>query len=153
MISITCGSIEGGHVGTALAAARDMLAGDEVVIVRGLDSVRDARELSRVLKQFKMPHAIEAGNVCCSINDLVPEYAEVFTGFDEVWIAQRRPRMDLSSIPRATSDSEDFKGGVHPEIEKAMVREHCLLLLADGCGLNYATSIEDLGQRLCDFFQ
>jgi hypothetical protein len=113
----------------------------QVLVVRSIDSARSQEDIAKILSFHSVPKQIVRGNVCLTRGDLRSALAaEAFTGFDEVWLfSETPPTEDLSAIPSATSETTDFGIGIPKELVKALERTQCLLVLGDGCGLNYAT--------------
>jgi len=74
---------------------------------------------------------------------------DVLTGFDEVWIFRNEsPTTSLESLSSATSDGVEFSAGMPAGLADAMDRTDCVLVLGDGCGLNYATTEDRIAERL-----
>jgi hypothetical protein len=112
------------------------------LVIRSLDSSRDAQHLARALDHHGIHYQLVNGNICIPGDVLVrASLCDLFTGFDEVWIlADRPPEMNLTDLPSATSETHDFSEGVPPALVEAMSKTRCVLILGDGCGLNYATT-------------
>jgi len=106
----------------------------------------------------KLPHDLVNGNICLSLEQLKTAMADgLFTGFDEVWIINGPPpAFNLESLPMATSDGRDFSLDspkdlildFPKELSSTMEKIHCVLILGDGCGLNYAATSEPLRDAL-----
>lgn len=111
-------------------------------VVRGIDSARSSCDLRRILDFHNVTYEINGGNVCLDADSLNEAVArEVFTGFDELWIfREMKSDLNLVDVPPATSEVTDFSIKLPQEISDTFSRNDCLLVLGDGCGLNYFTS-------------
>ena len=66
-------------------------------------------------------------------------HAGVFTGFDEVWLLHSdRPEGEVGPQNLLPSDLESLRKLI-PGVELGMKNTGCVLALADGFGLGYAT--------------
>lgn len=150
MEGLAFGNLRTGTVRDALMRVRDLIGDASVAVIRSLDSAHSGHDLSHALSFHKVPHDVSLGNVHVSMDHLWSALdAEVFTGFDEVWIYPGKlPDVDLGSVPSATSDGIDFTHGVPKGLAEAIERTRCVLVLGDGCGLNYATSDERIDERI-----
>ena len=63
-----------------------------------------------------------------------------FHGFDQVWVCSRMPRPAEIPAGRFTSDSASFESSAPEPIRGIVAQPWFTALLADGCGLNVATS-------------
>ena len=142
MISMTYGMVSDGRVGSALARVLPLWGRDWVAVIRGIDSARSNDGLTKVLTSHHMPYDVVNGNICVSVATLRKGGdVGLFTGFDEIWIfSGNPPTLDLASLPSATSDAIDFSSTVPSELSVAMEEKNCIVVLGDGCGLNYAVS-------------
>lgn len=138
------------HVPDALMRVRDVLNGEEIAVIRSIDSGDSQDYLNRALLFHKIKYEVAHGNFYVDAENLWRAIErEVFTGFDEVWIYNGvPPQVDLGGVRPATSDGTDFSEGLPMEIAKALDTTHCLLVLGDGCGLNYATQDERIASRI-----
>ena len=150
MICVTCGMVPGGNVHDALERILRMRGEDWVAVIRSIDSARSQDHLRRSLATYRVPYEVTNGNVCVSIDALQKALGEgAFTGFDEVWIADGKPpAFDLASFPSATSDGADFSLNVPHELSRAMEDANCILIVGDGCGLNYATTSQEFQEAI-----
>ena len=65
---------------------------------------------------------------------------KTFYGFDQVWLCSRMPRAGEIPAGRFTSDVAAFESGMPEPLHALAVQPWFVALLADGCGLNVATS-------------
>ena len=75
--------------------------------------------------------------------DAVPQLVaagKTFSGFDQVWLCSRMPRAGEIPAGRFTSDAASFESGVPEPLRAIAGQPWFVALLADGCGLNVATS-------------
>ena len=75
--------------------------------------------------------------------DAVPRLVtagKTFYGFDQVWLCSRVPRAGEIPAGRLTSDAASFESGVPEPLRSIAGQPWFVALLADGCGLNVATS-------------
>lgn len=121
-----------------------------VAVVRSIDSSYLKQDLEKILQFHDVSYKVINGNLCLFKEDLRDAVsAGVFTGFDEVWLFYHAPpSKNLTSIPNATSDSKDFGGKVDREMLEAFHETKCVVILADGCGLNYLTSDFTIAEKL-----
>jgi len=144
------------YYGTVDSTVRDILhsfhikdwAGDNIVIA-SLDSQRDQTKILSVLKREKIDaHFLFEMSVVKSKDVSKMLRRELFTGFDELWFFDKTPN---ATVPRdlvSTSDAVRFEFGL-PEIAEYVIKNRsCRLILADGCGLNYATPDSYLAQQI-----
>ena len=146
------GGLVPGHVPDALLRVREFVPESSVAVVRCIDSGWSQENLSRALSFHRVPYDIVQGNIRLSMENLwktVDE--EVFPGFDEVWICSGEfPVPNLTHMPPATSDGTDFRDGLPEEVEGMIESGLCLLVLGDGCGLNYATSDDRIARAISE---
>jgi len=148
MTTVTYGMVRG-HVSDALLRILRLRRHDWLVVIRQIDSASSQEDLTKALAFHCVPYQLINGNVCVSIDAVQSAVEELFTGFDEVWIVSGKPpSFDLASLPHATSESTDFSSGVPDEVLSAMDRTNCVVILGDGCGLNYATTAEEIQQEI-----
>jgi hypothetical protein len=150
MVPYAYGMIKDGRVGDALMRLIGLCEQGWAAVVRGIDSSRCLDDLVSILTVHHINHQIVNRNPCLSITALQEALnAEVFSGFDEVWIvAGTPPSFELTDVPCATSDATDFSGGIPLGFTEAMEKTACVLVLGDGCGLNYVTSIERIRDEI-----
>ena len=65
---------------------------------------------------------------------------KTFYGFDQVWLCSRMPRAGEIPAGRFTSDAASFEAGMPEPLRALAGQSWFVALLADGCGLNVATS-------------
>jgi hypothetical protein len=113
-----------------------------IAVVRCIDSTNSEEGVAEILKYHGIRSTAVNGNICVEPEVLFNMTSQgIFAGFDEIWLLQADiPPSSLRSVPSATSDGSDFSRGLVPEIADAMRFSRCCLVLADGCGLNYATT-------------
>jgi hypothetical protein len=142
MIATIHGMVPDRHVRDVLMCILQMRGQNWTAIVRSIDSATSVDDLITTLAFHRVPHDVNNGNVCVSIDALQKGLdAGLFTGFDEVWIfSDNPPTFDLGPLPSATSDATDFSSSVPSELTNAIEKTNCVVVLGDGCGLNYATS-------------
>ena len=150
MVSVTYGMVAGGSVHDALERILCMRGQDWVAVIRSIDSAHSQDHLTKALAFHRVAYEVINGNVCVCIDTLQKALGEgFFTGFDEVWIVDGKPpAFDLASFPSATSDGADFSSSIPDELCRAMEKMNCVLLLGDGCGLNYATTAQQLQDEI-----
>ena len=150
MIPITYGMVSDGRVGSALARILPLCGRDCAAIIRGIDSARSRNDLTKVLAFHDVPYDVVNGNICVSAAALQKSLElGLFTGFDEVWISSGSPpTFDLASLPSATSDATDFSSSMPGELSVAIEKTNCILVLGDGCGLNYASNDEHIQEMI-----
>jgi hypothetical protein len=135
------GKMIGIRIGDVLPGVLDHLPSNLTAVVRSVDSSTTCLDITRILTFHGIEHSVVCGNVCLT-EGLLRRAVEqgVFTGFDEVWLfAAAPPSSDLGGLPPATSDASDFSVQVPPCLMSNFRDTVCLLLLGDGCGLNYLT--------------
>ncbi len=72
----------------------------------------------------------------------------LLTGGDEVFFASEW-NDEFEPFPgRIGADALDFRDGVPLGLEDWMIDTGCVLVLGDGAGLNYATSLRELHEKL-----
>lgn len=150
MITVAVGMTPDGNVSDALLRILRSRGHDWLAVVRSIDSASTTAELTKSLAFHQIAYDVISGNVCLSIENLQKAVSGgAFTGFDEVWIiAGSPPAFDLASLPSATSDGADFSADVPEELLRTMEQINCVLILGDGCGLNYATTLPQLQEEL-----
>lgn len=144
------GRIEGIWIWDVLDGMLNLMPKVQTVLVRGIDSGRSRDELIGILDFHRIEYSEVQGNVILGLESIRKALDhEVFTGFDEVWLLEQGPpSIPLGLLPPATSDTRDFADEIPPEIIMAVGEIHCVLLLGDGCGLNYLTSDETISKAL-----
>ena len=150
MTRISFGRLQGGTVRSAVGCickAESHLSG---AVIRSLDSARSQELLLKILALHGVKSYVVASNVCVATRDLgLALEKEVFTGFDEVWIFRNgMPNLPLDSVVSATSDSEDFGIELPVDVAEAIDESGCVLVVGDGCGLNYAGQDEDMIDKI-----
>jgi hypothetical protein len=141
MSTLSYGMNPVGNVCTALTFLMNFGDRDLVAVVRSIDSSRSTEEIARILTFHQVDHKVVSSNVCLSMDDLEKALnVDVFTGFDEVWLLSgMAPSFALGQVPYATSDGSDWSIAIPEEVPEAMERTGCILIVGDGCGLNFAT--------------
>lgn len=121
-----------------------------LIIVRSIDSAVGVKDIMKALAMYNVKCSLVGANVCMSTGEFKHAMlVHVFAGFDEVWfISGPPPRMTLDSVPYVTSDGADLSVDVPTELRRAMEQVGCVLVLGDGCGLNYATTSSRLGEQI-----
>ena len=131
-----------GRIAETLARCRDRIPRAYSALIRSVDSTRAPAQLRDLLKARVAEVNIGRAGVVVSPEDLCRLVDRgFFCGFDEVWLFDEQ-RASVAEIPPgifATSDGVSFADHVPHGLEEVMVAERCLLVLGDGCGLNYAT--------------
>ena len=135
------GKIEGVRFCDASSFVNELLPKANLVAVRSIDSTVTLESIQQILNLRHIIFRQANGNVLLSRESFFDALSKkVFTGFDELWFFQGEdPCKDLSGLPRATSDSEDFSVSVPHEIAESASETRCVFLAADGNGLNYLT--------------
>ena len=153
MAELIYGMLPGERVASVLPLLKQCVAENWICVVRSIDSIRDPEDLAYCLTAHGLPSNSDHGNVFVSGAALQEAVATaVLTGFDEVWVFLEAPPTEcLGKVPSATSETTDFTNGVPKELRQAMERTDCLLVLGDGCGLNFATTVDRIARKLtCD---
>ena len=143
MSSIISGKASGKRIGDLLGTVLPLCGQDWAVVIRGIDSTRSPDDLSRILASRGIAYSVTNGNICLSI----PALGEclntgLFVGFDEVWIFDQLPNFNLAFLPSVTSDAADFSSAMPRELANATEDTRLIVVLGDGCGLNYAVRDE-----------
>jgi len=131
------------NVQDVLLRCADSLPAFRIAIVRCLDSERDTQRLLTFLKRENV--VVETcGSVLCIDQDTLRSLAErdgVLVGFDEIWLVNQHSHLEkVNLVEPLTSDAVLFSEAVPPQLCPTMEELDCPLVLADGCGLNYATT-------------
>lgn len=144
------GHIPHAHVPEAVEAILSTCKPPGIAVIRCLDSSNDATAIARVLDAHQVSFQILNGSVCLSTTDLqLAIYAGAFVGFDEVWLlAGDRPASQMFAYSNITSDGKDFSREEPRDLRHAMRESGCIVALGDGCGLNFATSSNDISESL-----
>ncbi|HUO06485.1 MAG TPA: hypothetical protein VMU16_14900 [Candidatus Binataceae bacterium] len=139
MTSPTYGIIPWGDIRSALEYILPLWESHWTCIVRSIDSGRSVDDLSRTLSSLHLPYQIVNGNVSVSVDTLDRGLKEgLFNGFDEVLIfSGNLPAFSLEELRYSTGPAE-FPLDVPDALQATMEKTKCVLLLGDGCGLNYA---------------
>ena len=77
---------------------------------------------------------------------------KTFYGFDQVWLCSRGPRAGEIPAGRLTSDAASFESGVPEPLRSIAGQPWFVALLADGCGLNVATSSDVVRDRVTQWW-
>ena len=150
MPTVIHGRVPRTSVAEVLARLLPLCGRERIAVIRSIDSSHSQRDLARVFDFQHVPYDLINGNVCMSMDDLGKALdAEMFSGFDEVWVCgDTPPSFDLGLLPAATSDATDFSEGAPSAILDAVERTQCLFLVGDGCGLNYATTDDRIAKEI-----
>jgi hypothetical protein len=147
--------MKGGHssscsVREALLNTRDLLSWSSYAVIRSLDSARSENDVQLALNHHGVPHEVSFGNVVLTMSNVWRAVdAGVLTGFDEIWIyAEKPPQEPLTDTPPATSDGVTFMDGIPADLVSAAERTKCVLVLGDGCGLNFVTWDDNIAKSL-----
>jgi hypothetical protein len=135
------GKIEGVRFCNVARCVIEKMPEANLIAVRSIDSTVAPESIQQILNLHHIPFRKANGNVFLSMDSLLNALSkQIFTGFDEFWFFQgEEPSENLSGLPRATSDSEDFSASVPVKIAECMRQTGCVLLVGDGNGLNYLT--------------
>ena len=146
----TFGMIRQENVRKMLARVLPLFGQGIIAVIRSIDSTRASKDLGRILDFHHVEYDAINNNVYLSLEELRKALVgDVFTGFDEVWILyDKPPPMDLNPLPSVTSDATKFSEGVPEELTEAMAKTNGLLIIGDGCGLNYITSDKRLEEEI-----
>src|SRR5262245_9472400 len=133
MTGLTFGHLPNATVCDALAHVRNLLHDVSGAVIRCLDSTDTESELIRILSLHKIGYQVSFENVCVNMEQLWKAVdADVFTGFDEVWIYREEwPGVSLGSAPGVTSDGVDFSNGIPAGLADAIEGTRCLLVVGD----------------------
>jgi hypothetical protein len=113
----------------------------ESALIRCLDSDRTQSGVLAVLERYHIKARAELNGVTVPKKELSRAASErgVFAGFDEVLLFRNdSPKIAVPDHLFLTF-SVDFNEGLPEGLEAYMTESRCVLALADGCGLNYAT--------------
>jgi hypothetical protein len=127
-----------------------LIGQDWLFVVRSIDSIRSHEDLDYCLSAHGVPHDVVHRNVCVTTACIWNAIAgEVLTGFDEVWVfSGGLPAVDLSGMPSATSETTNFSEDMPKDLMRAITTTGCVLVVGDGCGLNYATPDERIAEEI-----
>jgi hypothetical protein len=145
-----------GHKDTTIAEVLesffDQLPLFQRVAVRCLDSDSDPRAIYEVLLRHAIDGRLESHSVSLTSTQLRHAAANhVFTGFDELWFSQSEKRIDaIPSDIVLTSDAVNFSERIPEGLGTTMKNLASILVLGDGCGLNYATWDSRFSELLCE---
>jgi hypothetical protein len=115
--------------------------------VLSLDSNRFANDILRVLLKYDINAYIERNYVFISPEELYRTVIndKLFVGFDVVLLfAKNCPEKAIPTYMEFTSESMNYCRELPDGIDRWMKDNSCVLVLGDGCGLNYATWSNDL---------
>lgn len=133
------GHVQDSNVARAIAACRDHLPEECVVVIRAIDSSRSSRDLACILSgeiRFRLEH----GNVCCDLADLSDEWLELHDGYEEMWIFDDGgPGQSIVDLPPLTTDYGEMDEVRGPIVAAAVLEAGCRIALGDGGGLEYVT--------------
>jgi hypothetical protein len=119
-----------------------------VAVLRALDSMDRPDDLVAALRRHAMEPTVVSGNVCllsAQVQELCE--AELFNGFDEVWIFPfAAPSQDLSTTPYLQCHPKFDE--LPPELIRCLEQTRPLLAAGDGLGLNYVTSSASLSEAI-----
>jgi len=144
------GRVPGVHASEALSAVFEHLDPAWSAVIRCIDSARDSAEVAKILSHHGVQSRQVSGNTVISVDELKTVLKRnILNGFDEIWfVSGDSPVASLANIPPATSEGADFSTGPPSEITAVMITSDCVLVLGDGCGLNYATNRIHLAEVL-----
>ncbi|MGD0382261.1 MAG: hypothetical protein ABSA77_01990 [Thermoguttaceae bacterium] len=129
-----------GTVGKLLSRYFQQLPTFRSAIVISIDSSRAPADLVSILRQYKILAHVEAAGVVLTPDQLYNAACRgVFESFDEVLLLDKvRPEQEVSL---KSSLSSDLGGLIKliPAVEAEMKAAGCILALADGINLSYAT--------------
>ena len=89
---------------------------------------------------------------------LIPSSSSIFCGFDEVWLSTAMPQIiipndiSIEGVP-ITEWPDTHRDHIIIEIPKWMRTNCCILVLGDGCGLNYVTNSDTVAAKMESFAQ
>jgi hypothetical protein len=136
------------RVADALRLLQDVLSPAHVVVIRSVDSARESDALKRVLDFHRISYWIVNGNFVLTLAVVSQNLDHLLTGFDEIWVFETVPEMNLNDVACVTSDAEDFSAGLPDSISLAFCTTACVVILGDGCGLNFVTANSSVAERL-----
>lgn len=150
MEKLTFGHLNSCTVRSAVECIRAIGGGVSGAVVRSLDSARTNEQLLKILSFHKISADIFENNVWLTYDNLVLALAaDVFTGFDEIWVYKKSmPSIPLRDAPSVTSDGEDFSVALPVGLAEVIEQSDCALVVGDGCGLNYAGHDHEIIRRL-----
>ncbi|MFG0256850.1 MAG: hypothetical protein ACF8GE_03005 [Phycisphaerales bacterium JB043] len=150
MIIPTHGMMPGANVCETLTRVLRLRGNEWRAVVRSIDSACTTGDLTKALAFHRIAYDVINRNICLSLDALQNALSnDVFTGFDEVWIIEGPPpAFDLAPLPYATSDGADFSSKFPEKLADAMEQTNCVLILGDGCGLNYCATYQQLQEEV-----
>ncbi|GAB4225551.1 MAG: hypothetical protein Tsb0021_00460 [Chlamydiales bacterium] len=145
------GFLNGKSVSSVFTDIYDHYLNHLVSVVRSIDSSHLENKLEKILDYHNAHYIKINGNICLTNEDLLKAISlEVFTGFDELWFFENYPDKSLGDIPGATSDGQNFNDEVNSKILNTFHNTNCILLLADGCGLNFLTNKSVIAKQILE---
>ena len=136
-------------VSTVLPTIIDCLK-NPVAIVRCIDSSFSKEDLIKILEFHQITYEFMAGNIVLFAENLQKTILQnVFTGFDEIWLYENSPTsMNLMDVPSCTSDCANFSKKIDDTVLEVFLDSKSVVILADGCGLNYLTRNYNIFDKL-----
>lgn len=133
-----------GRIGEFFEARSDLLAG-RFLVIDMLDSSAPVAALTgwrKHLREIGIEPADLDGRAVIAASDVASLLAagSTFFGFDQVWVCRRMPTAAELPPGRFTSEACCFDGPLPPALRDLGANDWFVALLADGCGLNVATS-------------
>lgn len=137
---IYSGFLPDANVSAALRLVMQLFNENTLAVIRSVDSTADLDGLQKILVFHEIDHCVLGDNVCIRISTLKKVVDKLFTGFDEVWLVNEDVHaQELHALSANTSDGAEFRSELPGEVVSAINHGCCELVLADGCGLNFAT--------------
>ena len=129
-----------GEVGELLSRHFQQMPAFVSALVRSVDSAREPSDILAIMDWHKIESRLEAEAVLLAPEELYrAARVGVFTGFDEVWLLERDwPKQGVPLSSRLGSGLEISQERL-PTFEACMKEARCVLALADGIDLVYAT--------------
>ncbi len=128
------------EMGEVLIRGFRQLPAFRFAMVRSIDSSRSPADIVSILSQYAIEAQLQRATVLLAPEQLYFAASRgVFAGFDEIWLLDgeqpdqgARPQIGLAS------DLESLKLGI-PKVEACMKDFGCVVALANGVALSYAT--------------
>ncbi|MBN2295889.1 MAG: hypothetical protein JXM70_25890 [Pirellulales bacterium] len=129
-----------GEVGELLSQHFQQMPTFVSAMVLSIDSTRNPSDILAILEWHKIESRLEAEALLLTPEKLYrAARVGVFTGFDEVWLLERD--WPKQGVPLSSRLGEGFERSQErlPTFEACIKETRCILALADGCDLAYAT--------------
>jgi hypothetical protein len=114
------GTVPKYHIGDVLESNCDLLPEYEVALISNIDSTRDGKSLTKILKMNGISVAGDCGYPTVRHDEMEKFITGgLFNGFDEIWFLKNTAgiiEMPNLLLPPCTSDAIVFSKGMHEKI-------------------------------------